>query len=314
MSVAFFIVLAVLLLLLVSGAYVFVAACVRRKEVQWLVKKEVNKTPFKSHYEQIVKTNQWLKDHDIREIYIESADGLKLCGLWIPADHAKGTALLVHGYRSTFLVDFGYAFDYYHSLGLNILVPYQRSHGKSEGRYITFGVKESKDIVGWIDYHNQNLGAYPIVLSGLSMGASTVLYLADADLPDNVRGIIADCGFTSPWEILSSVYRSVTHLSGHLTLWITELYARIFADFSLKEKDSRVQLANSRLPVLLVHGMADDFVPCNMSVKAYDACNSEKRLLLVEGAGHGVSFLKAREQYTDAVVDFIDKFVIKEKF
>ena len=188
-----------------------------------------------------------------------------------------------------------------------MLIPDQRCHGKSEGKYITFGVKEWRDMTCWVDYHNKHLGNWPVILSGLSMGASTVMYMADEALPANVRGMIADCGFTSPYDIIGKVFHSVTHLPAWPFLWATDLCARIFAGFSLKEKDTRKTLQGGKYPIILAHGLSDDFVPCEMSQEAYDACTSPKELLLVEGAGHGYSFLKDRERYTQTVTAFLQR-------
>ena len=309
MSPFLFVALSIVVLLLVSGGYVFCVACVRRKELAWLVEEEIKKTSYGKYYEYIAAADQWMQLHDPQDIYITSWDGLKLHGLWIPAENAQGTILLAHGYRSTYLADFGAAYDFYHNLGFNILVPQQRSHGMSQGKYITFGVKESRDMQSWIRYHNGHFGELPFILSGISMGASTVLYLADKELPTNVCGIIADCGFTTPKDILSVVFKRVTHLSAIPTIWATDLFARIFAGFSLTEQDTRKSLANSRLPVFMVHGSADDFVPCEMTSQGYDVCTSQKKLLIVEGADHGVSFLADRQTYTEAIVDFLKSTV-----
>ena len=214
---------------------------------------------------------------------------------------------MAHGYRSTMLVDFGLAYAFYHALGMNILVPHQRAHGESEGRYITFGVKESEDFLRWIHFHNETFGKHQMILSGMSMGASTVLFLADKELPSNVKCIIADCGFTSPWTILDKVYRSVTHLPSGPSLWAADLFARVFAGFSLTDKDTRKTLKKARLPVLMVHGLSDDFVPCDMTKQGFEACTGEKELLLVEGAGHGVSFLVDKETYTKRIIAFLEK-------
>ncbi len=305
MPVAIYILLSIVLLILVSGFYTFFVACVRRKELPWMFEEELKKTPYGKFYNNIVFGDRFLKDHNAQDVYIESFDGLKLHAMWVPAENPKGTVLFAHGYRSNKLVDFSLAFDMYHNLGMNILVPDQRAHGKSEGKYITFGVKESRDFKSWIAYHNKTYGQYPIILSGLSMGASTVLYLADQSLPENVKGIIADCGFTSPWEILSSVFRSVIHLPATPTLWAAELFVRLFAGFSLKEKDTRKSLKNSKLPVFMVHGSDDDFVPCEMTKQGYEICTGPKELLLVEGADHGVSFLVDRPRYTEMVLCFL---------
>jgi len=307
MSPLLFVLLALAVLLLVSGGYVFLVGCMRRKELPWLVEEEIKKTSYGKYYSYMVLADQWLREHNAQEVYTTSEDGLRLHGLWIPAEDPKGTILLAHGYRSTKLCDFGMAFPYYHELGMNILVPDQRSHGKSEGRFISFGVKESRDMICWINFHNGQFGPCQMILSGMSMGASTVLYLADADLPENVKGIIADCGFTSPKEILASVFKRMVHLPAAPTLWAADLFACIVAGFSIYEKDTRRALACAKRPVFLIHGTGDDFVPYEMTMQAYEACTGEKDILLVEGAEHGVSFVKDQQTYTRMIRDFLRK-------
>ena len=305
MGIALFLLCGILLVILVSGGYVFFVACRRTKEYSWINPDELKGTAYEKYSDHIQNSIKWLKDHDSQDHYIQSADGLKLHALWIPAPNAKGTVLLAHGYRSTMLVDFGMVFDVYHNMNMNLLIPYQRSHGESEGKYITFGVKESQDMKLWIDYCQNTLHGGQMIISGLSMGASTMMYLADQPLPDCVKGMIVDCGFTSPAAILSKVYTSVTHLPAIPTIWITDLFARVFAGFSIYEKDSRKTLSQSRLPILMVHGMEDDFVPSYMTNQGYDACASEKKLFLVEGAGHGTSYLKQPERYREIIYMFL---------
>ena len=297
-----------LLVLIFAGWIVFYKACVRWKEMPWLVQEEIEKTKYKKYAELIRLSHDWLCQHKAQDVYTQSRDGLKLHALWVPAENARGTVLFAHGYRSTYLVDFGGAMDLYHRQGFNLLIPDQRSHGKSEGKYITFGVKESKDMLCWLAYHNANFGNFPVLLSGLSMGASTMMYLADEPLTDNARGFVVDCGFSSPYTILDSVFRSVTHLPGWLCLWATNIFTKLFAGFGLREKDSRKTLAKNRLPIIMVHGKADDFVPCAMSEEAYGICTGEKQQLFVEEAGHGLSFLVDKEAYVAAVNAFIEKY------
>ena len=302
-------IVAVFLMILLSGLYVFVQACVRKKELPWMIEEEIKKTNYAKYYNCIIASDAWLKDHNAQDVYLNSDDGLKLHAFWVPAENARGTILLAHGYRSTMLVDFGLAFAFYHALGMNILVPNQRAHGESEGRYITFGIKESEDMKCWIDFHNQKFGNHQMILSGLSMGASTMLFLADQKLPSNVKCIIADCGFSSPKSILDVVYRAVVHIPSGPSLWAADLFARLFAHFSLSEKDTTKVLQNSKVPVLLIHGLDDDFVPSYMTQQAFDACNGSKELLLVDGAGHGTSFLVDREGYTKCVISFLEKYL-----
>lgn len=307
MPFVFFVLLALLALLLISGGYTFWAACVRRKELPWLDEEELQKTSYGKYCKYIRHSVNYLNEHKAQEVCITSFDGLKLSGTWLETENSKGTIILAHGYRSCKLVEFSMVLDFYQSYGLNILLPDQRSHGKSEGRIITFGVKECRDMKAWIRWVNKNQSNRPIILSGLSMGASTVLFLADEKLPPNVKGIIADCGFTSPWEIIASVFRRVTHLPAGPSLWVAELFARVFGRFSLRQKNTKEVLKNSKLPVLMVHGMDDGFVPCDMTQQGYDACTGEKELFLVEGADHGLSFLKDTERYKERVRAFLDR-------
>lgn len=301
-----------ILFLIVSGGYIFVVACCRRKELPWLVKEKMEKTPYKEFYPFITEANRWLHAHEVQDVFVKSHDGLRLHGLWIPAKHAKGTILFAHGYRSTYLIDFALALDFYHNHGMNLLIPDQRAHGKSEGHYITFGVKESRDMLTWLNFHNEQQGSIPVVLSGLSMGASTMMYLADEMLPSNVKGIIADCGFTSPKEILKKVFTQTVHLPAGPSLFVVDIFARMFAGFSLNQKDSRTTLQKNKLPIILIHGMQDDFVPCDMTRQAYQVCTGPKQLLLVPDAGHGLSFLKETEQYVAMIEEFLQKNVFQQ--
>lgn len=302
-----FVVLGALILILFTGGYTFFAACRRKNERDWLNKEQLDQTPYGQYHYAVVATDQWLKQHDAQDVNIINRSGMKLHGLWIPADNPKGTVILAHGYRSSYLLDFAVVFDVYHKLGLHILVPEQRSHGQSEGKYITFGVKESEDMQDWLSYHNERWGELPIFFHGMSMGASTVLYLADTALPVNVQGIIADCGFTSPKDIIKRVYKTLIRLPAGPVIWAADLFARIFAGFSLSQKDTRESLRNSKVPVLMIHGMADDFVPCVMTRQGYAACKGEKQLLLVAEATHGISFLKDPIGYTSAICYFVKR-------
>ena len=298
------------LLMLISGAYIFSVACCRGKDVNWLDERVISKTPYREFYSQIVAADKWLKDHGCLDVFIDAADGIRLHGLWVSAEQAKGTAILFHGYRSSYLVDSSMALEFYHGAGYNLLIPDQRAHGKSGGKYITFGVKESEDVLRWIGFHNRMFGEIPIVLSGLSMGASTVLYVADRDLPSNVKGIISDCGFTSPKAILAEVYRKVICLPPILTMWAVDLFARAIADFSISQKDTTKVLANSKVPVLMIHGRNDNFVPCKMTEDGYNACAGRKKLLLVDGADHGVSFIHDRNGYMNAIISFLEENIV----
>lgn len=309
MPLLLFILIAAAILLLVSGGYMFFIGCYAGKKMDWLDEEKLKGTRHEVYAECISGSDRWLKAHDARDVYTRSEDGLRLHGLWIPVEKPKGTVLMAHGYRSTMLIDFHLGFELFHQLGFNILVPEQRTHGQSQGKFITFGVKESLDMTAWLEYYTRKLGQWPVILHGISMGASTMLYLADQKLPAQVCGIIADCGFTSPAAILSHVYRRVIRLPAAPTVAFAQLYAKLLAGFGLWQKDTRKILKNSRYPVLLIHGQADGFVPCEMTRQAYDACKAPKKMLLVKNAEHGLSFLIDPKNYTGAVMDFLREHV-----
>ena len=147
------------------------------------------------------------------------------------------------------------------------------------------------------------------MLDGVSMGAATVMYVPRLNYPKNLKAMIADCGFTSPKDIISVVFRRVTHLPAVPSIWIADLCARLFAGFSLYECDSRITLSGSPIPIVMAHGSADDFVPCEMSKESFAACAAPKQLLLAEGAGHGLSFLVEREKYVKLIEAMLDQYV-----
>ncbi len=295
------------------GGYLFFAACSRGKAVDWTDEAAVKATPFGKYYDHISRGLQWLREHHAQDLTMTSYDGLQLRAVWVPAEKPKGTVLFVHGYRSSGPTDFSPAFERYHNAGMNILIPSHRAHDASQGKYISFGVKESRDMYDWILLHNARFGKLPVLCSGLSMGAATVMYLAGMDLPENVRGIIADCGFTSPRDIIAHVFRQQTHLPAWPFLWATELFARFFGGFSLSEKDTRKTLAANTRPIFMVHGLDDDFVPPEMTRQSFADCSGDKTLLLVEGASHGISFLVAREAYLEKVNEILRKVQKDEK-
>ena len=283
------------------GGYTFFAACRRGKELDWLDEAAVKKSDFGPYYANIKHGHQWLLEHKARDLYMTSHDGLCLHATWVPAENAKGTVMLVHGYHSCALTDFSIAFERYHQRGMNILLPSQRAHGKSEGKYTTFGVLESRDVLDWIQFHNEKFAAFPMMLSGMSMGAATVMYVAGEELPENVRAINADCGFTSPKEIIAKVFKDATHVPAWPFIWATDLFARFFGGFSLEEKVSTETLKKNTRPISFVHGRDDDFVPCDMTCRSFEACAGEKALLLVDGATHGTSFLHDKEHYLQQI-------------
>lgn len=283
-----------LLVLAVFGAawYFFRFSILRAQEERTDEEYEQEDSIWHDYGDRMKEAQAWIQAHTAEHVSITSFDGLKLSALYIPAEieKPKGTLIVFHGYRSLATIDFALEAEFLHGLGYRLLIPYQRSHGESEGKYITYGVKERFDCRDWARYVEKRFGPGDIFLSGISMGASTVMMAAGLDLPESVRGIIADCGFTSPWAIMKHVSQRDFKLSSFPLLNALDLLARLWAGFSLKGADSRSALAKSKLPVLLLHGAEDDFVPLSMTRENFQACAGEKELYIVKGAGHAQSF------------------------
>ena len=254
-----------------------------------------------------------LEDYGYERHYMINERGHKVVGYLVkPEKESKVYVFCSHGYRNEGKREWcSFVEHYVKELGYNMFFVDHQCAGESEGQYVGFSSFESVDAMKWLQYMNETFGEdIQIILHGISMGSTTVMLMTGKEtLPENVKFTIADCGFTSPKAILSSVFRSVIHLPAGPTLIGAELFSRLFAGFSLTEKDTRKALKNSKIPVFMVHGMADDFVSCEMTKEGYAACTGEKELLLVEGAGHGVSFLVDRPRYTAEIVKFLEKNV-----
>ncbi|WP_426350646.1 alpha/beta hydrolase [Alloiococcus sp. CFN-8] len=294
-----------------ASIYFFNIAIVRNEkkfDINNLSEEEVR---MWSEYSSLIKEGTaWIKAQNKERIEIKSHDGLRLVGHLLLAEKPKGTILMFHGYRSSGFNDFSCAAAYLYSLGYNLLIPDQRAHGESEGKYICFGVLERYDCLSWIEYINSRIGMdKPIILDGISMGAATVLMAAGLKLPDNVKGIIADCGFTSPWDIFSHIIKKDYHLPKFPLLYNTSFLSKIVAGFGFKDYSTLEALKSNKLPVLFAHGSKDTFVPSWMSEAAYKVAVSPKKLLIVPEALHGNCYMKDTDRYKKELKDFFDKYI-----
>ena len=252
----------------------------------------------------------WIADAEaiaFEEVYITAKDGTRLLGRYYETDPKAPVQVLLHGYRSYALRDFCGGLVLALKCGHNALLVDQRAHGKSGGRCLSFGINERHDCLSWIEYARTRLGEQTkIILSGLSMGASTVLMASSLPLPENVVGIIADCGYSSPEEIIREVL-SHSHYPKKAAYALVRLGGRIWGGFDIESCTATDALTEAKVPVLFIHGDDDRFVPYEMSVKNHAACQSEKYFLSVAGAGHGLSYTIAPKEYKEAVIGFIER-------
>lgn len=238
------------------------------------------------------------------DVSITSFDGLTLRGTYYEYAPGAPIELMFHGYRGNSARDMTGGVLRCFKLGRSALIVDQRASGYSDGHVISFGINEHRDCLSWLDFMVQHFGAnVKIILTGVSMGAATVLTAADKPLPPNVIGILADCGYTSAKEIIYKVMRQI-HVSPSLLYPFIRLGARLFGHFSLEETSPIQAMKKCTVPVIFFHGESDDYVPCEMSRKNYEACTARKMLVTIPDAGHCLCYPIAPDVYLKALEDF----------
>ena len=237
------------------------------------------------------------------EFQITSFDGLKLYGNFYEYAPGAPIEIMFHGYRGNAERDLPGGVQRCFKVGHSALLVHQRCSGKSDGHTITFGIREHKDCLAWAEFAAEHFGPdISLILTGISMGASTVLMAGGYPLPANVVGILADCGFSSPKDIIKVVIGKMK--LPQFSYFFVKLGARIYGGFDLEETSPEELLRKCTVPVIFYHGESDDFVPCSMSQTNYDACVSKKQLVTIPGAGHGLSYAVDPHTYLRTLLAF----------
>ena len=235
---------------------------------------------------------------------IRSFDGLELHGDFFEYAPGAPMEIMFHGYRGSAERDLSGGVQRCFLLKRSVLLVDQRCSRRSQGDVITFGIKEHRDCLSWVEFAVNHFGPdVKIILTGISMGAATVCMTADKGLPHNVLGILADCGYSSPKAIICKVIRDM-HLPPCLAYPFVKLGARLFGHFDLEETSPEEALKHAAVPVIFYHGESDAFVPCDMSRRNYGVCASRKALVTVPGAGHGLSYPVEPERYLETLKAF----------
>lgn len=246
-------------------------------------------------------------------VEIESFDGTRLVGHLFRAENPRRAVVAMHGWRSGWSKDFCLVSDFLHENGCTVLYAEQRGQGESDGEYMGFGMIERHDCLAWIRWMNENgCASLPVYLAGISMGATTVLMTAGfEELPENVTGILADCGFTSPREEWKHISENNLHISYQRHQKHVDDLCRRRIDLDTDAYSTLDAMKTNKIPVLFIHGSGDTFVPVEMTKANYEACTAPKKLLIVEGANHGMSYLEDREAYESAVTEFWEQLETK---
>lgn len=262
---------------------------------------------YEPYREEMVSWIKQIRALPHRDVEVTSFDGLTLRGRFFEYAPGAPIELMFHGYRGDSERDLSGGVFRCFALGRSILLVDQRSSGRSDGRVITFGINERRDCVSWVDFIVREIDPEAkIILTGVSMGAATVMMASAEPLPANVIGVLADCGYTSAEAIIKKVIREMK-LTAALLYPCARLGGRLFGHFDIDETSPIEAMKKCRLPIIFYHGDVDAFVPHEMSVENYEACASDrKRMVTIEGAGHGLCYIVAKERYLDELRVFFE--------
>ena len=259
---------------------------------------------YRPYAEAMNKMIQDVRQLPCQEVSIKSYDGLTLRGRFFEYAPGAPIELMIHGYRGNSERDMSGGVLRAFRLGRSALLVDQRGCGRSDGNSICFGVKEHRDCLDWVNFTVEHFGEdVKIILTGISMGAATVLMAAGKPLPPNVIGVLADCGYSTQKEIVQRFIRQIK-LSPRLAYPFVRIAARVLAGFRLESYNPIDAMKTCQVPVFFIHGEKDDFVPCDMSRAMFQTCVSKKKLVTVPDAGHGLSYLVNPELYCKELKEF----------
>lgn len=301
-----YILICVILCILLGGAYfayrrAFYSPTEGRGEVKPIVNPAYD--PYRPQMRRIYKI---MEERPYRSVSITSHDGLTLYGRYYHVKDGAPLDIGFHGYKSSPIVDFSGGSELIFEMGHNLLLINQRAHGKSQGKTICFGLKERHDLMNWVEYALNRFGAdISIFLYGVSMGGATVLMASDLNLPQNVKAIIADCPYANAMDVILDVGKKELPIPMWLMRPFVVLGARIFGGFDVNETDAIRAVKNSNIPILIIHGSSDTFVPCAMSEEIKKANPDMVTYVIISGAEHGISYLVDTAAYKDAVYKFL---------
>jgi len=303
-------------ILLLTGAilaiYIFALRAYHRIFDRPSPRPPYDKSPLKIEQDTIFgRGKNWFYTNrmDFLDIQITSFDRIKLAGYYRPADSKKNRTLiiLVHGWRDHPSDMGAYAQMILSKTDCHILIPHLRAHGMSQGRFIGYGLYDSQDLVFWVRFMERRLGeSLKIILFGRSMGATAALLAAASrKLPSSVAGVIADSPYDSLENQLIHRLRQRYHVPGRQFFDLVRRIAESRIGFPVKRASIPSVASRIKLPVLLIHGSEDTFVPPEMSENIFDRLACPKRLVMVEKAKHVMAFDASPRNYSDEIEKFL---------
>lgn len=259
-----------------------------------------------AHYEEFKKdicaAKAQMEKLPFTELYCTAEDGVKLYAKYYDFGGAQ-TLICLHGMRSAPLNNFAVAALRFKEQGFNVLLPDQRAHGKSGGREITCGHRESEDLLEWIKLIKSRFNE-KTVLYGISMGAATIGFASDKIEEGDVCAAVYDCGFTSVGNLIRLIKKK--YHAPALTFKLLKSKCKRKLGIDLDESVAE-HIKYSKIPSVFVHGLEDTAVPPEDSKENYNACTAPKELILVEGCGHTTAAIKG--DAAQKIIRFVKKYL-----
>ena len=307
----------ILLIILIAIIFAILLISYICFKLTFYLKKQKNNNPdeiilpddliFQKYKDIIISDIKEVRQYPYKEYSITSFDGLKLYGKYYENIPGAPIEIMFHGYKGSGERDLSTGVKRAFKCGRNALLVDQRGSGNSEGHVTSFGINERLDCQAWANFISKEFGQNTkLFLTGISMGAATVLMASSLELPENVISILADCGYNKPSDIIKKVIKDMK-LPPAIFYPFIKLGARLFGKFNLEQTSPYECVKKSKLPIIFIHGDNDALVPCDMSIKLYDACNSEKKLVTINNAEHGVSYLVDPDKYINELNSFFNR-------
>lgn len=244
----------------------------------------------------------WQEATERENVYVVSQDDIELAGEWYhPEEDDRRWVIIARSNDLNHLALRNVAMAF-HDEGYHALIVDCRGYGNSDGQYVGMGWQDRLDIQAWIDFILEQDPEALIALYGVSMSASAVVIASGEPLPQNVRCVIEDSGFTSAYEFLSEQIRDEYGFRASFIMEGLDTITRLRAKYSLKSASSIRQLRKSDLPTLFIHGEEDEFIPLDHVFRMYHALSAEKELYTVPYAGHGEAMFSPR--YFERIMRF----------
>lgn len=253
-------------------------------------------------------TQQELDSYELSDFETPSDYGYLLRGVFSRGTDPTRTVVFVHGHTWSWYGQVKY-FDIYRRRGYNLVAYNHRYHGDSGGENCTAGLIEKRDLLTIARWAREQFPQTEVFgVMGESLGAATSLQYMGSD--QALSFVHADCPFSDMLE-LYTYQMKINHIPSFLrptALAACRRYLRRKAGFDPIQVSPKAAILTTDVPLLLVHGKEDRYVPTSMSIAMYESRKDRARteLLLVDGARHAQSIIADRKTYTDSVNRFLD--------